>query len=100
MESLLNRYRNITVLLLVIALVISGGLVHAFMFAPEAAFTAELFPTEVRVSGASLGKQMGIIFGGGVAPLIATSLISRTGSFVPIIGYFEAIAVLAFVGVM
>jgi MFS family permease len=89
-----------SVLLLVIALVISGGLVHAFMFAPEAAFTAELFPTEVRVSGASLGKQMGIIFGGGVAPLIATSLISRTGSFVPIIGYFEAIAVLAFVGVM
>jgi MFS family permease len=88
------------VLLLVVALLVSGGVIHALMFAPEAAFTAELFPTEVRVSGASLGKQLGIIFGGGIAPLIATSLISRTGSFVPIIAYFEGIALLSFVGVM
>jgi MFS family permease len=88
------------VLLLVLGLVISTGVVHALMFAPEAAFTAELFPTEVRVSGASLGKQLGIILGGGTAPLIATTLISRNGSFTPIIVYFEAIALLAFLGVV
>jgi hypothetical protein len=86
--------------MLVVALVISGGFVHALMFAPEAAFTAELFPTEVRVTGASLGKQLGIIFGGGISPLIATTLISLTGSFAPIIVYFEAVALLAFVGVV
>jgi len=39
----------------IIALSVSIGLAHALMFAPEAAFTAEQFPTEVRVSGASLG---------------------------------------------
>jgi hypothetical protein len=49
---------------------------------------------------ASLGKQLGIIFGGGVTPLIATTLISLTGSFAPIIVYFEAMALLAFVGVV
>jgi hypothetical protein len=87
-------------LLLVAGLVLSGGIVHALIFGPEAAFAAELFPTEVRVSGASLGKQLGTIFGGGIAPLIATTLISLTGSFTPIIVYFEAIASLAFVGVV
>jgi MFS family permease len=88
------------IVLLLVALVVSGGVVHALMFAPEAAFTAELFPTEVRVSGASLGKQLGIILGGGVAPLIATTLISRTENFVTIIAYFEAIALFAFVGML
>ncbi|NVO16804.1 MAG: MHS family MFS transporter [Rhodoplanes sp.] len=88
-------------LLLIGGLVVSIGLIHGLMFAPEAAFTAELFPTEVRVSGSSLGKQFGIIFGGGMAPLIATWLMGMWGgSTVPVIVYFEVIAVLAFVGML
>jgi MFS family permease len=88
-------------LLLISGLVVSIGLIHALMFAPEAAFTAELFPTEVRVSGSSMGKQFGIIFGGGMAPLIATWLMGMWGgSTVPVIVYFEVIAVLAFVGML
>ena len=82
-----------------LGLVVSIGLIHSMMFAPEAAFTAELFPTEVRVSGASLGKQLGIIFGGGLAPLVATSLMGDGASFLPVIIYFEVIAVVALIGV-
>jgi MFS family permease len=79
--------------------VISIGLLHALMFAPEAAFTAELFPTRVRVSGSSLGKQLGIVLGGGLAPLIGAALMGASKSFTPVVLYFEAIAVLALIGV-
>lgn len=88
------------VMYLMLGLVVSIGVIHAFMFAPEAAFTAELFPTEVRVSGSSLGKQLGIIFGGGLAPLIATRLMGNDASFTPVVLYFEVIAVLAFIGIV
>ncbi|WP_272840599.1 MFS transporter [Rhodoplanes sp. TEM] len=88
-------------ILLIGGLVISIGLIHGLMFAPEAAFTAELFPTEIRVSGSSLGKQFGIIFGGGMAPLVATWLMGQAGgSTTPVIVYFEVIAAMAFVGML
>ena len=44
------------------------------MYGPQAAFFAELFSTEVRYSGASLGYQIGAILGGSFAPTIATLL--------------------------
>ncbi len=44
------------------------------MYGPQAAFFAELFSTEVRYSGASLGYQLGAIIGGSFAPIIATLL--------------------------
>ena len=44
------------------------------MYGPQAAFYTELFSTEVRYSGASLGYQFGAILGGAFAPMIATFL--------------------------
>ena len=89
------------VVLIIIGLVISMGLCHGMLFGAEAAFTAELFPTEVRVSGSSLGKQLGVILGGGIAPLVATSLMGATGgNLLSVIIYFEAMAVLAFIAVL
>jgi MFS family permease len=85
--------------LLILGLVVSIGIIHALMFAPEAAFTAELFPTEVRVSGSSLGKQLGIILGGGIAPLVGTALLGSGMGFTSIILYFEVIAACALVGI-
>jgi hypothetical protein len=58
-----------------ITLAISGGLVFlGIMYGPQAAFFTELFSTEVRYSGASLGYQAGAILGGAFAPTIATIL--------------------------
>jgi hypothetical protein len=37
---------------------------HSMMFGPQVALYSELFPTEVRYSGASLGYQVGTVFGG------------------------------------
>ena len=54
---------------------VSGGLAFlGMMYGPQAAFFAELFSTEVRYSGASLGYQIGAIIGGSFAPTIATLL--------------------------
>ena len=54
---------------------ITGGLGFlGMMYGPQAAFYTELFSTEVRYSGASLGYQIGAIVGGAFAPTIATIL--------------------------
>ena len=58
-----------------ITLAITGGLVFlGIMYGPQAAFFTELFSTDVRYSGASLGYQIGAILGGAFAPTIATIL--------------------------
>ena len=58
-----------------IVLAVSGGLVFlAMMYGPQAAFFTELFSTEVRYSGATLGYQFGAIIGGAFAPTIAVKL--------------------------
>ena len=58
-----------------IVLAISGGLVFvSMMYGPQAAFFTELFSTEVRYSGATLGYQFGAILGGAFAPTIAALL--------------------------
>jgi MFS family permease len=58
-----------------IVLGLSGGLMFlGMMYGPQAAFFTELFSTEVRYSGASLGYQTGAILGGAFAPTIATIL--------------------------
>ena len=58
-----------------IELGLSGGLMFlGMMYGPQAAFFTELFSTEVRYSGASLGYQVGAILGGAFAPTIATIL--------------------------
>jgi MFS family permease len=58
-----------------VVLAISGGLVFiGMMYGPQAALFTELFSTEVRYSGASLGYQIGAILGGAFAPTIATIL--------------------------
>ena len=58
-----------------VVLAITGGLTFlAMMYGPQAAFFTELFSTEVRYSGATLGYQIGAIVGGAFAPTIATKL--------------------------
>ena len=53
-----------------IGLAISIGLVvQSAMYAPQAAFFSELFGTEVRYTGASIGYHMASPFAGGLAPL-------------------------------
>src|SRR5205814_8016891 len=50
-------------------------LIVAAMYAPQAAFFSELFGTDVRYTGASIGYQLASPLAGGLAPLICMSLL-------------------------
>lgn len=78
---------------LTIAIVITAGIIHPMMFGPEGSFFPELFPTSVRFSGVSIGKQFGTVLGGGIAPLVAATLYARFGTTTAISVYFIILAV-------
>jgi metabolite-proton symporter len=67
--------------LIVVAAVVALVL-HAAMYGPQAAFIAEMFPTQVRYSGASMGYQLAGVVGGALAPIIATALLKSYDSSV------------------
>ncbi|MFE4415739.1 MFS transporter [Streptomyces sp. NPDC056821] len=81
-------------------LAVTVGLVlHGAMYAPQAAFFAEMFATRMRYSGASIGAQFASVAAGAPAPLIATALLSAYGSSTPIALYVIAAAVLTLIAV-
>ena len=59
----------------ILAIVLSLALAHAWVYGPQAALIAERFGTRTRYSGASLGYQLAAPFAGGLAPIIALLLL-------------------------
>ncbi len=71
---------------IILALVI-GLVLHGAMYGPQAAMIAELFPTRIRYSGASIAYQLTAIFAGSLAPIIAVWLYKEYGSALPVAIY-------------
>ena len=65
-----------------------------YMGSQPAAFS-ELFPANVRYSGASLGVTIGNILGGALAPVIATTLFRVTGNSRAITAYLVALSLIS-----
>lgn len=76
-----------------------GFTVHASMFGVQTALYAEMFPADVRLSGASLGFQVAAVLAGGLAPLIMTALVAEFGGSWSVSTYMIGMAVITFVGV-
>jgi metabolite-proton symporter len=70
--------------------VMFGLALDGALYGPQAAFLAELFPTPVRYSGASLAYQFSSIIGGSLTPIIAIALFQQFGSSIPISIYVSA----------
>ena len=68
----------------IILAIVIGLVLHASMYAPQAAFITELFPTRIRYSGVSIAYQLTAIFAGSLAPIIALWLYKDFGSSVPV----------------
>jgi MFS transporter, MHS family, shikimate and dehydroshikimate transport protein len=81
-------------LLIILALVVGLAVAHAAVYGVQGSFYAELFGTRVRYSGASFSYQISGIFGGALAPLIATSLYP-TGGTALIAVYVAAVCALS-----
>jgi MFS family permease len=84
-------------LLVTTAVVLAAGIIHPLMFATEGSYFPELFPTRVRFTAVSIGKQLGVVLGGGIAPLVATSLFAGTGTTAAITAYYVALAFAALI---
>jgi MFS family permease len=81
----------------IVLAVVVALLTHAAMYGPQAAFIAELFATELRYSGASMGYQLAGVLGGGIAPIVAIALVGATGTSFAVSAYVLAMAVLTLV---
>jgi metabolite-proton symporter len=79
-----------TFALIVLAAVVAL-ILHAAMYGPQASFIAEMFPTKVRYTGASMGYQLAGIVGGALAPIIATALLDRYDTSVVVSVYVVAV---------
>lgn len=64
--------------LLVVALVVGQGVLHPMMYGPLAALYTELFDTETRYTGASLGYQLAGL-GAGIAPVLFAEIQRASG---------------------
>jgi MFS family permease len=84
--------------LILVALVI-GFTIHAVMFGPQAALFAEMFPADVRYSGASLGFQLSSVFAGGLAPIVMTALMAATHNAASVSIYIAAMAAVTWLAV-
>lgn len=62
-----------------LAMTVAIGVVYAMMYSVEAPLFSSQFPPEVRYSGISLSVQLSGAIGGGLAPIVATSLLAATG---------------------
>jgi MFS family permease len=66
--------------LVLLSIVLSLAVCHAWVYGPQAALIAERFGTRSRYSGASLGYQLAAPFAGGLAPIIALLLLQGKSS--------------------
>jgi metabolite-proton symporter len=85
---------------IITAAVTLGLMIHAFMYAPQPAIMAEMFPTRMRYSGVSLGYQVTSIVAGSLAPLIAVKLLDIYDSAVPVAIYLAAACVITLIAVL
>jgi len=73
--------------LAIVAALVVGLVLHGTMYGPQAAMIAELFPTRIRYSGASIAYQLTAIFAGSLAPIVALRLYQSYGSATPVALY-------------
>jgi metabolite-proton symporter len=84
----------------IIAAIVVGLLTHSAMNGPQGAVIAELFPTRIRYSGASLCYQVTSIVGGSWAPIISLALYRQFHSTLPISIYLAGACAISFVATL
>jgi MHS family shikimate/dehydroshikimate transporter-like MFS transporter len=78
-----------------IAVIVGLSINYAVMFGPQSHLYSEQFPPELRYSGMSIGIQVAGALGGGLAPIVATSLIAGFGTIQAVGVYLAALGILA-----
>lgn len=90
-----------SVLLITIGIVLGLNVLHDAVYGPQAVYYSELFGTKVRLSGASIGYQIGAILAGGFSPLIATALLAKfDGQIWPIGIYLTVLGIISIIATL
>lgn len=80
----------------IVATVTAMAFGHAVLYSVQASLIPELFGTRVRYTGASIGYQLAAPFAGGLAPIIAASLVQAfPGEFWPLALYIILMSALS-----
>ncbi|ANF81254.1 MFS transporter [Acinetobacter sp. NCu2D-2] len=66
-------------------------------YGAQSAFYSELFPASIRFSGVSISYALGAILGGAFSPLVASWLVSTTGSTGSVAIYLSIMTLIGFV---
>ena len=80
-----------------LAMAIPGAVLQPMSLAVSGSFYPERFDDpRLRLSGVSLGRQLGTILGGGIMPMVSASLLAWSGgSLTWVLAYFAAVCALA-----
>ena len=82
--------------LIVLAFVLAFGTAVLGMYAIESAWMAEIFGSRYRLSGVTASKELGGLFGAGIAPFIAAALSAAIDHWWPIATYMAVLAAVGF----
>lgn len=89
-----------SVTLMIIATVIGLGIIWAPITAVLGTMFSEIFKSNVRYTGITLGYQIGAAVAGGTAPLIATALLAEyDNSYVPVALYMIITSIISLIAV-
>ena len=88
-------------MIVTLSFVIGMSVGHGIMYGVQASFLSEMFPSNLRYSGASLGYQLAAPIGGGLVPLAAAALVGGMhGATWPVSLLMIAIALVTMFAVM
>lgn len=77
-----------------VAVVIALTLNYAIIFGPQSSLYSAQFPAELRYSGMSIGIQVAAALGGGLAPIIAATLVAHQGGIESVGVYLAALGLI------
>lgn len=87
--------------MVVLAFVIGMSVGHGIMYGVQASFLSEMFPSNLRYSGASLGYQIAAPLGGGLVPLAAAAMVGMSsGATWPVSLLMIAIASVTIIAIL
>jgi MFS family permease len=94
--------RTGTPAIVILAMAIPGAILQPMSLAVSGSFYPERFAdARLRLSGVSLGRQVGTILGGGLMPMVAASLLAWSGGALTwVLAYFVLICGLAVAAVL
>jgi MFS family permease len=88
-------------LAVVLGFAIGMSVGHGIMYGVQASFLSEMFPSNLRYSGASLGYQLAAPIGGGLIPVIAAAIVGQNhGATWPVSTLMIALALVTMLAVL